>query len=213
MNAIPRSGGNTFHGAALVSGSAPSLQGSNITDDLRARGANASTTLKKLFDINGAIGGPIKQDKLWFYATSRYFTNEFYLAGLYYATDPTAIRRVEDTSQQAFGGTYTYDNNGRVTWAINDKQKSPAGTRFSTRWTLTGRGDHHAPEAVRITTWHTQLSTFKWTYTATNRLLFEAGIAPGASPDTIIAEPDRINGISIQEQGSPVVEARWGSGR
>ena len=56
---------------------------------------------------------------------------------------------------------------------------------------------------MRVTTWHTQLSTFKWTYTATNRLLFEAGVAPGESPDTIIAEPDRINGISIQEQGSP----------
>jgi hypothetical protein len=65
-------------------------------------------------------------------------------------------------------------------------------------------GGTTAPEAVRVTTWHTQLSTFKWTYTATNRLLFEAGAAPGASPDTIIAEPDRINGISIQEQGSPV---------
>jgi hypothetical protein len=206
MNAIPRSGGNTFHGSALVSGSAPSLQGSNITDELRTRGANASTTLKKLFDINGAVGGPIKQDKLWFYATSRYFTNEFYLAGLYYATDPTAIRRAEDTSRQAFGGTYTYDNNGRVTWGITDKQKFTGWYAFQYKvdphWTIAATTT--APEAVRITTWHTQLSTFKWTYTATNRLLFEAGVAPGASPDTIIAEPDRINGISIQEQGSPV---------
>jgi len=206
MNAIPRSGGNTFHGSALASGSAPSLQGSNITDELRTRGANASTTLKKLFDINGAIGGPIKQDKLWFYATSRYFTNEFYLAGLYYAQDPTVIRRAEDQSKQAFGGTYTYDNNGRVTWAINDKQKFTGWYAYQYKvdphWTIAATTT--APEAVRITTWHTQLSTFKWTYTATNRLLFEAGIAPGASPDTIIAEPDRINGISIQEQGSPV---------
>ena len=89
MNAIPKSGGNTFHGSALSSGSAPSLQGSNATDRLKARGvANASTTLKKLFDINGAVGGPIKRDKLWFYVTSRYYTNEFYLAGLYYAQDP-----------------------------------------------------------------------------------------------------------------------------
>ena len=206
MNAIPRSGGNTFHGSALASGSAPSLQGSNITDELRTRGANASTTLKKLFDINGAIGGPIKQDKVWFYATSRYFTNEFYLAGLFYAQDPTVLRRAEDTSKQAFGGTYTYDNNGRVTWAINEKQKFTGWYAFQYKvdphWTIAATTT--APEAVRVTTWHTQLSTFKWTYTATNRLLFEAGAAPGASPDTIIAEPDRINGISIQEQGSPV---------
>jgi hypothetical protein len=207
MNAIPRSGGNTFHGAMLVNGSAPSLQSSNITDRLNARGvAGGSTSLKKLYDINGAIGGPIKRDKLWFYATSRYFTNNFYLAGLFYAQDPAAIRRVEDRSKQAYGGTYTYDNNGRITWAINDKQKFTGWYAFQYKvdpfWTI--NGGTTAPEAVRVTTWHTQLSTFKWTYTATNRLLFEAGVAPGASPDTIVAEPDRINGISIQEQGSPV---------
>ena len=34
MNAIPKSGGNRFSGSALVNGSGPSLQGSNITDDL-----------------------------------------------------------------------------------------------------------------------------------------------------------------------------------
>ncbi len=207
MNAIPRSGGNTFHGAALTSGSAPSLQGSNITDRLEARGVSgASTTLKKLFDINGAVGGPIKRDKLWFYFTSRYFTNEFYLAQLYYAQDPTVIRRAENRDEQAFGGTDTYDNNGRVTWGINDKQKLTGWYAYQVKtdphWTIAAGTT--APEAVRITRWHTQLSTFKWTYTATNRLLFEAGVAPGASPDTIIAEPDRINGISIQEQGSPV---------
>ena len=60
-----------------------------------------------------------------------------------------------------------------------------------------------SPEASRVTTWHTQLSTFKWTYTATNRLLFEAGAAPGQSPDTILA-PSIGCGISITEQGSPV---------
>jgi hypothetical protein len=118
MNAIPRAGGNSFSGSALVNGSGPDLQGSNITSHLRARGlTTASTTLKKLYDINGSIGGPLKQDRLWFYVTSRYFTNEFYLAR-FYPVDVTAIQRVSDTSRQAYGGTYTYDNNGRLTWAI-----------------------------------------------------------------------------------------------
>ena len=58
-----------------------------------------------------------------------------------------------------------------------------------------------SPEAARVTTWHTQLSTTKWTYTATHRLLFEAGIAAGESPDTIKADLDRVGGIGIVEQG------------
>ena len=98
MNAIPKAGGNRFSGSALVNGSGPSLQGSNITDDLRARGVTgAASKLKTLYDINGAVGGPIKRDKVWFYATSRYFTNEYYLASKYYAVDPTTVVRANDT--------------------------------------------------------------------------------------------------------------------
>jgi len=124
MNAIPRSGGNQFHGSALANGSGPGLQGSNVTSRLQARGLQgASSTLKTLYDLNGAIGGPLKRDKLWFFATSRYFTNEFYLASRFFPVDVTAVRRQPDLSQKAYGGTYTYDNNGRVTWALSSKQK------------------------------------------------------------------------------------------
>ena len=203
MNAIPRAGGNTFSGSTMVNGSGPALQGNNVTDDLLARGLRgASSTLKTLYDINGAVGGPIKQDKLWFFATSRYFTNEYYLASRFYAVDPTAINRQNDTSRQAFGGTYTYDNNGRVTWAITDKQKLSGWYAFQYKvdphWLI--QIFTASPEAVRITTWHTQLSTTKWTYTKTNRLLFEAGVMAGGSPDTIKLDPDQVG--TCPEQGA-----------
>src|SRR5438128_9109489 len=124
MNAIPKSGGNAFRGSFLINGSWPSLQGDNVTDRLRARGVqNTTNTLKKLYDINGAFGGPIKRDKLWFYYTSRYFTNEYYMAGQYYAVDPSAFVRTPDLSRQAYAGTWTADNNVRFTWAPNPKQK------------------------------------------------------------------------------------------
>lgn len=207
MNAIPRSGGNTFSGSALTSGSGPGLQSSNITDRLQARGLQgASTTLKKLFDLNGAIGGPIKRDKLWFFVTSRYFTNDFYLAGRFYPQDVSAIRNTPDTSRQAYGGTYTYDNNGRLTWAMNDKMKISGWYAYQYKvdpfWLI--QTFIQAPEASRVTTWHTQLSTVKWTFTATNRLLFEFGVAAGASPDTIKVDPSRVGGIAIQELGGAV---------
>ena len=54
-----------------------------------------------------------------------------------------------------------------------------------------------SPESARITTWNTQLSTTKWTYTATNRLLFEAGVAAGASPDTILLNPDTVGHLPV----------------
>jgi hypothetical protein len=208
MNAVPRSGGNTFRGTVLVNGSHPNLQGSNVTERLNQRGlAGASTTLKALYDLNGAIGGPIARDRVWFYATSRYFKNEYFLASRFYPTDVTAVRRQADAARQAYGGTYTYDNNGRVTWNISDKQK------FTSWYAYQYKVDPHwliqiqttSPEAARVTTWNTQLSTSKWTYTATNRLLFEVGLMAGESPDTIKTDLTRIGGISITDQSTNLV--------
>jgi hypothetical protein len=206
MNAIPKAGGNRFSGSALANGSGPSLQASNITPDLQARGlSGAASKLKTLYDLNGAVGGPIKQDKVWFYATSRYFTNEYYLASKYYAMDPTTVVRTPDTSKQEYGGTYTYDNNARVTWAINEKQKLSGWYAYQYKvdphWLI--QIFNASPEAVRITTWHTQLSTTKWTYTATNKLLFEAGLAAGASPDTILLDPDQVGTCPSQGALAP----------
>jgi hypothetical protein len=206
MNAIPKSGGNRFSGTALANGSGPDLQGNNITSNLRGRGLpqTASTTLKKLYDINGALGGPLKQDRLWFYVTSRYFTNEYYLAGRFSPTDVTAISRT-DSANRAFAGTYTYDNNGRLTLAISEKQKISGWYAYQYKvdphWLL--QIFNQSPESSRITTWHTQLSTTKWTYTATNRLLFEAGLMAGESPDTIELDPDLVGTCPGQGSLSP----------
>jgi hypothetical protein len=202
MNAIPKAGGNSFSGSLLANGSGPSLQGNNVTDNLTARGLRStSTTLKKLYDLNGAVGGPLMRDKLWFYATSRYFTNEYFLAGRFYPTDVSAINRT-NTDNKGFAGTYTYDNNGRLTWGINDKQKLSGWYAYQYKvdphWLL--QLFNQSPESSRITTWHTQLSTTKWTYTATNHLLFEAGVMAGASPDTIKLDPDQVG--TCPSQGS-----------
>jgi hypothetical protein len=205
MNLVPKSGGNTFNGTLLANGSHPNLQGGNVTDDLQDRGlAGASTTLKTLYDLNAGVGGPIKKDRLWFYATSRYFTNEYYLANRFFPVDVNSRFRQNDTGQQAYAGTYTYDNNGRVTWQITDKQK------FSSWYAYQYKQDPHwlinvfvaSPEAARVTRWNTQLSTSKWSYTPTSRLLFEAGLMAGQSPDTIKTDLDRIGGIAIVDQST-----------
>ena len=82
-NAVPRSGGNTFAGTFLANGSNSNLQSDNLTDRLKATGLTATSSLKNMFDINAAIGGPIAKDRLWFFSTGRYQTNTSYIAGLY----------------------------------------------------------------------------------------------------------------------------------
>ena len=92
-----------------------------------------------------------------------------------------------------------------MTLAISEKQKISGWYAYQYKvdphWLL--QLFNQSPESSRITTWNTQLSTTKWTYTATNRLLFEAGLMAGESPDTILLDPDLVGTCPGQGNLSP----------
>src|SRR4029077_8372387 len=71
INYIPRDGGNRFSGTTFVSFTNNSLQGNNLTDDLKARGLPTPNSIKVNYDINPGFGGPIQKDRIWFYFTGR----------------------------------------------------------------------------------------------------------------------------------------------
>jgi hypothetical protein len=67
-NIIPRSGGNTFSGNAFYSGTGSKLQRSNVDDSLQNLRA---PIVRKNWDSNFALGGPIARDRVWFYGNIR----------------------------------------------------------------------------------------------------------------------------------------------
>jgi Carboxypeptidase regulatory-like domain len=71
MNIVPRTGGNSFSGNGFASWANDKLQGSNYTPELQAAGLAAPNPLVKIYDYNGAVGGPIKKDAIWFFTTVR----------------------------------------------------------------------------------------------------------------------------------------------
>ena len=71
MNVVPKTGGNTVKGSVYLSGVTKGMIGSNYTDDLKARGLSTPGSNTKIWDFNGAVGGPIKKDRLWFFYTLR----------------------------------------------------------------------------------------------------------------------------------------------
>jgi hypothetical protein len=92
MSIVPRTGGNTLRGTGYVNGANSSMQGDNFTDELRAAGLTAPSSLQKMWDLNGSFGGPIAKDRLWYYLTSRYQGNRKYVTNMFYnanAGDPT----------------------------------------------------------------------------------------------------------------------------
>jgi hypothetical protein len=70
-NIVPRSGGNTFSGSAFYSGTNSSFQSSNIDAGLRAAGIDDPPTVRRNWDTNGALGGPIRRDRIWFFGNVR----------------------------------------------------------------------------------------------------------------------------------------------
>ena len=85
-NMIPKDGGNQFKGTMFFSGANQSLQSDN-SEDAKAKGLAAPDALNKVWDFNASEGGPIKKDKLWFFASYRdwgvyqYIANSFYKNG------------------------------------------------------------------------------------------------------------------------------------
>src|SRR6187200_1757785 len=71
LNMVPRTGGNLFSGSFYAGWGPESLQGTNLTDELKAAGAVAPTPLITNYDISAAVGGPISKDRLWFFGSTR----------------------------------------------------------------------------------------------------------------------------------------------
>src|SRR5437867_495408 len=205
-NLIPRTGGNSFHGTALANGSSGGLQSNNLTSRLKAFGLTDTTRLKNMYDINGGFGGPVVKDRLWFFATARYQTNTSYIAGLYFPLDPKSFIRTEDKSKQAFDDQFIWDYTTRLTAAITSKMRLNGFIQIQHKW-----WPHWAinattsPESVGRVDWPGRLYQASWSWTPTNKLLFEAGTNWGDSSDSILPRPGEVNGlgapIRIVEQG------------
>jgi hypothetical protein len=126
MNIVPKTGGNKLEGAAYFSGTGEHLQSDNFTPELQARGLAAATPISKVYDLNGAVGGPIKQDKIWFFVNARTQGSTRILANQYYnlnAGDPTKWLYAPDLTKPSFSDR-TWDNySGRVTWQVTARNK------------------------------------------------------------------------------------------
>src|SRR6476661_6033979 len=71
MNIVPKTGGNRLEGAAFFSGTGKNLQSDNFTQALKDAGLAQATPISKVYDINGAVGGPIAKDRVWYFVNAR----------------------------------------------------------------------------------------------------------------------------------------------
>ena len=70
MDAIPKEGGNTFSGVWRLFGSTGAFQADNVTPEL-SQFIKEGDKLDFNWDNNVAVGGPIRKNRLWYFAALR----------------------------------------------------------------------------------------------------------------------------------------------
>jgi hypothetical protein len=128
INLIPRDGGNVFSGNFALNGSGPALQGNNLTQDLINRGVPVQGKVQKLYDAGGGFGGPIKQDRLWFFASDRWWDSASIVPGSFFNATPQNVDGffplyTPDISRPAINNAPNHNDDVRLTWQMTNTQK------------------------------------------------------------------------------------------
>lgn len=125
VNIIPREGANSFSGSFVTSYTNSSLNADNIDDALRARGVSTTSNLHRNWDLNPSFGGPIKRDKLWFFASGRSWGYDSLVANMWNNKTPFAPipTYTPDLSSQAIDTSWLGSVSTRLTYQLNAKNK------------------------------------------------------------------------------------------
>jgi hypothetical protein len=199
INYVPRDGGNTFKGLLFYTAANSSMQATNystIADDpvnsLQARGLRFKPgALKSIYDFNPGYGGPIKRDRLWWFASARWTKAENYVIQNYPnqnftpgSTNPLLLNRATMSYVPALdkpqgttvgGGGNFWEQTLRLTWQASAKNKFGFyynNKKRSYRNALTTT----STEALNDTYFFPfSDNLIQWTAPMTNKLLLEAG--------------------------------------
>ena len=126
MNIVPKQGGNRFSGIAYTSGFSKGMQSDNFTPELQARGATQPTPVYRVYDVNVGVGGPIVQDKLWYYFAVRAQGQRQDTLNVYYnknAGNASAWTYDPDLAQPAFSDRTWENYTPRLTWQATAAQQ------------------------------------------------------------------------------------------
>jgi hypothetical protein len=178
MNVVPKTGGNRVSGSVFFSGTTKELQSKKASFGL------VPTPYDNIYDLNGAVGGPIKQDKIWYFinartqGSSRPNANQFFNLNAGDATKWLYARGEPGFSQRRWENV-----SGRVTWQANASNKisgfwDEQATCRSCEGQTSGITDpaRVSPEAGSVgATKPLRVMQTTWSSPVTSRLLLDAG--------------------------------------
>ncbi len=183
INMIPREGANAFSGTVHTNFSFPALLANNLDDDLQSRGLESATELEENWSINPSFGGPIVEDRVWFFVTHSSRVADLVASGLFHAQDPSAFIYEPDFSRPGVDQATAREQSINLTIQATQKDKLKAywsNSATSRPRYLQGRALGAlfvTPEAAVNNQVRTNVYQVNWVRPHTNRLLFEAGVS------------------------------------
>ena len=197
VSIVPRDGGNRFSGSFFGAWTPGQWQSDNLTPELRARGLNAVDKVERIYDFNFGEGGPLKHDKLWFYASARKWSVNAPIAGVYFVP-------AGGTQAQCAAGTISCDQGiddqkiksalFRVTWQVSPRNKLSA--YYDEIDKFRGHGMNAGDDPVTASQVWTSPAyndgVVRFTSTLSNRLLLDLGFSENQE-QYVILNQDGVN--------------------
>jgi len=122
VNYVPKEGGNRYSLTAVAAYSDHRFQSDNLSSELIARGLKTAPKIDRSWEYSVAAGGPIRQDKIWFFAAPRWWGTDNQLTGFYNARQHTPFY-TPDFSRPVVEHLPNWDIAGRVTWQVTATHK------------------------------------------------------------------------------------------
>jgi len=180
MNLIPQEGGNRFSGLLDARYSNDGLQADNLDQGLIDQGVTFTNEMLQFYNVDATLGGPIAQDKVWFYAAARAARNKNTVPGVFFnqAIGSPSLEYVPDETRRAYRTEWMRSIGGRITWQASERNKIGVFADFQSFFNR-GRGEFYSPEAFQhqYNLSPEQLYQATWTSPVSSRLLLEAGFS------------------------------------
>jgi hypothetical protein len=188
INLVPKDGSNSFKFYSMASYTNSNLQNDNLTAAIIATGLTQTPKEKLIYDYGLSLGGPIKQNALWFYSAHRWWGAQEYMPNIWYDVTPNSWIYTPDKTQPGYQIYRNRDNNVRLTWQASQKNKFTFSDNVQSNCNC-----NYPVSAVRATEATTDqdfspinIAQMTWSHPSTNRLLFEGGFSSVLFEQTVV---------------------------
>ena len=222
INMIPKEGANVFSGMAFATFTGSGLQANNLSEEQIAAGLRDPNIVDEVWSINPNIGGPIVQDRLWFFLAHTTQRANIFPAGSYWAANPEGLPFMPDFNDRVLDNSTAREQSFNITWQATAQDKiklywSNSSTNQDVY--LQGRTLQTffvAPEASIDSDIRTNTYQASWVRPQTNRLLFEFGASHHPIGWTFLPNDRAVSNLPGAIQIGPTLAVRniagWLSG-